>query len=172
MSDQNSLEHRRLESDNSSSTGSEDEDNNWDDWVEDDIGLATQSLFEDRQFSSAEAALNYDKDTHGFDLVAISTKLGSWKPQSSRSGNILIMSSTRHTPKIPIDQLHPRSGMDLDWIFVGLTDTATKKPSPKDLASLQGTEPFFTDDAYLIPIIEDDPILREHFHLKPKACWD
>jgi hypothetical protein len=30
-----------------------------------------------------------------------------------------------------------------------------------DLATLQGTEAFFTDDAYLKPVIQDDPLLRE-----------
>jgi type I protein arginine methyltransferase len=65
------------ESESSSSTGSEDQDNNWDDWVEDSKGFATLSLFENRQFSTAEAALSYDKETHEFDLVSVSTKLGS-----------------------------------------------------------------------------------------------
>ena len=65
------------ESESSSSTGSEDQDNNWDDWVEDSKGFATLSLFENRQFPTAENALSYDKETHGFDLVFVSTKLGS-----------------------------------------------------------------------------------------------
>jgi protein arginine N-methyltransferase 3 len=72
-------------SENSSTTGSEDQDNNWDDWVEESQGFATQSLFEDRQFPTAEAALSYDKETHNFDLVSVSTKLGSWRSQYSRS---------------------------------------------------------------------------------------
>ena len=65
------------ESESSSSTGSEDQDNNWDDWVEETQGFATLSLFENRQFPTAEAALSYDKETHDFDLVSVSTKLGS-----------------------------------------------------------------------------------------------
>ena len=63
-------------SNSSSSTGSEDGDNDWDDWVEEPTGFATLSLFEDRQFPNAEAALSYDKETHNFDLGSISTKLG------------------------------------------------------------------------------------------------
>lgn len=27
---------------------------------------------------------------------------------------------------------------------------------------MTGVEPFFTDDQYLIPVIEDDPLLREY----------
>jgi protein arginine N-methyltransferase 3 len=63
-------------SDESSSTGSEDNDNNWDDWVEDTQAVATQSLFEERTFSTPEEAIRYDKEHHGFDLTSIVSKLG------------------------------------------------------------------------------------------------
>ncbi|KAA1472227.1 S-adenosyl-L-methionine-dependent methyltransferase [Dentipellis sp. KUC8613] len=36
-----------------------------------------------------------------------------------------------------------------------------QKLSPKDLQSLNGQEPFLSEDEYLQPVIEDDPLLRE-----------
>ncbi|KAG8832287.1 hypothetical protein FRC17_001569 [Serendipita sp. 399] len=63
-------------SNSSSSTGSDDNDNNWDDWVEDAQEAPTFSLFEGRQFPSAEAALTHDKEVHGFDFASICKNLG------------------------------------------------------------------------------------------------
>lgn len=34
------------------------------------------------------------------------------------------------------------------------------KPTPSQLSSLTGKEPFFTSDEYLLPVIEDDPLLQ------------
>ncbi|KIO02960.1 hypothetical protein M404DRAFT_638181 [Pisolithus tinctorius Marx 270] len=34
------------------------------------------------------------------------------------------------------------------------------KPAPSQLSSLTGKEPFFTSDEYLLPVIEDDPLLQ------------
>ena len=66
----------------SSSTGSEDVDSNWDDWVEDEpIGPVATSLFDGHPFPTAQAALSYDKDKFNFDLLSLSTVLGSWRLQ-------------------------------------------------------------------------------------------
>ncbi|KAG8825837.1 hypothetical protein FRC19_010390, partial [Serendipita sp. 401] len=70
-----STENTASEEENSSSTGSEDGDNNWDDWVEDVQNTPAFSLFDDHQFPTAEAALTYDKETHGFDLVSVCKSL-------------------------------------------------------------------------------------------------
>jgi hypothetical protein len=66
----------------SSSTGSDDGDDNWNDWVDDenDKTMATMSLFEDRSFPNPQAAIDYDKRTHSFDLSAIVTRLGWFSP--------------------------------------------------------------------------------------------
>jgi type I protein arginine methyltransferase len=65
---------------NSSITGSDDGDDNWNDWVDDDDKdeqpVATRSLFDDRNFPNPQAAIDYDKRTHSFDLSALSARLG------------------------------------------------------------------------------------------------
>lgn len=40
--------------------------------------------------------------------------------------------------------------------------TQTQKPTRADLVKLDGTESFFTSDEYLVPIVENDPLLREY----------
>ena len=37
-----------------------------------------------------------------------------------------------------------------------------QNPTRADVAKLEGTEPFFTSDEYLVPIVESDPLLRVH----------
>ncbi|GAA5874422.1 hypothetical protein JCM8547_005395 [Rhodosporidiobolus lusitaniae] len=59
-------------SDCSSSTGS-DEDQTWDDWEEEQ--QPAFSLFDNKQFPSAQLALQYDKDTHGVDVALIAATL-------------------------------------------------------------------------------------------------
>ena len=36
----------------------------------------------------------------------------------------------------------------------------TQKPTSTDVSNLTGAESFFSSDEYLIPVIEDDPLLR------------
>ncbi|KZT57253.1 hypothetical protein CALCODRAFT_517588 [Calocera cornea HHB12733] len=42
-----------------------------------------------------------------------------------------------------------------------------QRPTPDVVAGLTGREPFFSDDAYLIPAIEDDPLL----HMPQDDAW-
>ncbi|EGN97901.1 hypothetical protein SERLA73DRAFT_91051 [Serpula lacrymans var. lacrymans S7.3] len=61
-----------------SASDSEDdeEDNNWDDWVSDQVAhQPCESLFEDRRFPSTTEALAFDKSTHNFDLEATCSRL-------------------------------------------------------------------------------------------------
>ena len=39
--------------------------------------------------------------------------------------------------------------------------TFTQKPAPSEVLALKGDESFFSSDEYLIPVLEDDPLLRE-----------
>ena len=65
-------------SDESSSTG-DDDDENWDDWVSDSAnGRECTSLFDGRSFPSVEAALKHDKEKFGFDLERICSRLRSF----------------------------------------------------------------------------------------------
>ena len=50
----------------------------WSDWVSDSISKQPcQSLFENKILSSVSEALEYDKNTHGFDLDALCAKLSA-----------------------------------------------------------------------------------------------
>lgn len=54
---------------NSSSEDTDDDDQNWDDWVSDSIvQQECRSLFEDKKFTSIEEAVAHDKSAHGFDI--------------------------------------------------------------------------------------------------------
>lgn len=61
---------------NSESSGFDDDDQNWDDWVSDSlIQVPCLSLFEEKRFPSVEETLSYDCTTHGFDLNSTCMKL-------------------------------------------------------------------------------------------------
>lgn len=47
------------------------------------------------------------------------------------------------------------------------TDTQLQAPTPEDVGNLTGAEPFFSSDEYLIPQIEDDPLLRMYHRVFP-----
>lgn len=69
------------------SSSDEDEDQNdpktWDDWVSDSQeNRECYSLFEDKKLSSVAKALEYDEQTHGFNLDRVSNKLGNVIPSS------------------------------------------------------------------------------------------
>ncbi|KAF9646710.1 protein arginine N-methyltransferase [Thelephora ganbajun] len=125
---------RGLEGDTDSgscSSSSDDEDQNdpkiWDDWVSDpQENRESYSLFEDKKLASAAKAIEYDEQTHGFNLDRVSSKLALDFHQRVRLVNYI----------------------------------RKQKPSAADLSSLTGAEPFFTNDQYLIPAIEDDPLLQ------------
>jgi protein arginine N-methyltransferase 3 len=64
------------ENDSLSSSEEDEEEETWDDWVSDSLEQRIcKSLFEEKFLSSVEEALAYDKETHGFDLNALSSKL-------------------------------------------------------------------------------------------------
>lgn len=63
------------------SSSDEDEDQNdpktWDDWASDSQeNRECYSLFEDKKLPSAAKAIEYDEQTHKFNLDRISSKLG------------------------------------------------------------------------------------------------
>lgn len=72
------------------SSSDEDEDQNdpktWDDWVSDSPeNRECYSLFEDKKLSSVARAVEYDEETHGFNLNKISSKLGEFTLPPIRS---------------------------------------------------------------------------------------
>ena len=63
-----------------SSSGEEDEDLAWDDWVSDSLSKRPcKSLFENRTFDTVPEALAYDENTYGFSLKVVTARLGSHK---------------------------------------------------------------------------------------------
>lgn len=70
------LENQENEDSDCETSESENDDQNWDDWVSDSLIRAPcPSLFDEKSLPSVEEALNYDKETHGFDLNGLCTKL-------------------------------------------------------------------------------------------------
>ena len=60
----------------SSSESSGAAEETWEDWEEDPVPC--YSLFDDIQLPSASLALVHDRTSHGFDLIAVSSKLGNY----------------------------------------------------------------------------------------------
>lgn len=63
------------------SSSDEDEDQNdpktWDDWISDSQeNRECNSLFEDKKLASVAKAIEYDEQTHKFNLDRVSSKLG------------------------------------------------------------------------------------------------
>lgn len=66
-----------LESGSSSSETEDDEDQTWDDWVSDsNEQQECHSLFDEKVLPSVDAAISYDKATHGFDINEKAAALG------------------------------------------------------------------------------------------------
>ncbi|GJJ15438.1 hypothetical protein Clacol_009716 [Clathrus columnatus] len=112
----------------SQESSSEDEEENWSDWVSESGRAACKSLFDDEVFSSVDLALKHDKTKYNVDIQEL-------------------------TAKLSLD-FHDR---------VHLINYIRKtKPTPSTVLALTGQETFFSDDQYLRPIIEDDPLLQLH----------
>ncbi|KAF8194371.1 arginine N-methyltransferase 3 [Mycena galopus ATCC 62051] len=103
------------------------EEETWDDWVSDSMQQRPcRSLFEDKVLPSMEAAVAYDKETHGFDLDVLRVRLSLDTYQRIRLINF-------------IRKTHP---------------------TPAIVGALDGTEALFSSDEYLLPALEDDPLLQ------------
>jgi protein arginine N-methyltransferase 3 len=62
----------------SASSGQEDDDQNWDDWLSDSFAKQPcKSLFDQKTLSSVEDALRYDQSKYAFDLKDICSRLCS-----------------------------------------------------------------------------------------------
>jgi len=57
------------------SSSSDEDDQNWEDWISDSATKPCKSLFDDAVFPSAAEALQYDKSVHQFDLDDVCSKL-------------------------------------------------------------------------------------------------
>lgn len=67
--------------DHSDGSGQSEEDNkeleSFDDWLE--AERQCKSLFDDKLLGSTSICVQYDKESHGFDLIEVSTKLGEMR---------------------------------------------------------------------------------------------
>lgn len=158
------------------SSSDEDEDQNdpktWDDWVSDSQeNRECYSLFEDKKLASVTKAIEYDEQTHKFNLDRVSGGLG----ESTSSSIPTPFEGPTDAEDVLPQLLTSTNASDLSTTFANrsrlyrcllsqghVAHDLSQKPSAADLSSLTETEPFFTDDQYLLPAIEDDPLLREH----------
>lgn len=53
---------------------------------------------------------------------------------------------------------------------VSSTDAQLQAPTSEDIGNLTGAETFFSSDEYLIPQIEDDPLLRAYHYVSLILC--
>jgi hypothetical protein len=103
------------------SSSNEDEDQNdpktWDDWVSDSQeNRECYSFFEDKKLASVAKAIEYDEQTHGFNLDRVSSKLG--EPDSFRYKLLwwirlkskISFTSSRFPPACQTHQLHSQTG--------------------------------------------------------------
>ncbi len=144
-----------------SSSDEDDDDQTWDDWVSDSARQPCRSLFEEKSFPSVEEALKYDNATHSFDLNGTCAKLCMlFRFISVSETRILMFGSTGHAWSYQAHQLHSKTGRLLRSLNLLSDSPDTQKISAAEVAALTGTESFFDSDQYLIPVLEDDPLLR------------
>ena len=72
------------------STDSDDDDQNWDDWNSDSYPQTCKSLFDDKTLPSVKEALQYDKVTHGFDLFETYKRMGASHSMPSADDRVYI----------------------------------------------------------------------------------
>ncbi|THH29363.1 hypothetical protein EUX98_g4825 [Antrodiella citrinella] len=110
-----------------SSSGDDEEDLTWEDWVSDSVSKRPcKSLFDETKLTSVAEIVEWDRLNHGFDLDATCKRLSLDQYQRIRL---------------------------INWI-------RKEKPSPKEVNGLTGREELFSADSYLIPTLEDDPLLQ------------
>ncbi len=103
-----------------SSSGSEsDRDDTWDDFAADGDDQPATSLFDGQQFSSAQEALQHDKQVHGVDLPLLAATLGKLPglglPETAPTdGMILEDRLFRANPSHQLDQADGRVVLGLD----------------------------------------------------------
>ncbi|KAH6912597.1 arginine N-methyltransferase 3 [Coprinopsis sp. MPI-PUGE-AT-0042] len=116
-----------LESGSSNSESSDNEDQTWDDWVSDsEAQRECPSLFEDKTLPSAEDALKYDSETHGFNIDSMCSKLAL-----DFHGRVRVINYIRKN-----------------------------RLTPSEALAVQGSENWLKEDEYLVPTLENDPLLR------------
>ncbi|KAG8932198.1 hypothetical protein FRC02_001550 [Tulasnella sp. 418] len=117
-----------VDDDNDGSSAASSENNEelegYSDWVEDE--QPCKSLFDGKVLDSANAAVEYDKTNHGFDIHEVSNRLELDFHQRARLINYI------RKDNVPASAL----------------------------SGLTGTEAFFSNDEYLKPTLEDDPLLQ------------
>jgi hypothetical protein len=75
-----------------SSSEEEDEDVQWDSWEDDEFdGGPVKSLFDDSTFANVQLALNYDTETHHFNLREFCAVVYSLLPVNDPTAPLLIV---------------------------------------------------------------------------------
>ncbi|KAJ2452738.1 hypothetical protein EV183_002717 [Coemansia sp. RSA 2336] len=113
-----------------SETSSDSQDGRWDDWEDEEMAVPMKCLFCAQTFDSVAVLFQHVKQTHGFDFLHTCAALDLDFYQSMRVVNYIRTLSLK------------------DPQFSNTTDF-----------SIDGTEAFLSDDAYLKPAIADDSLL-------------
>ncbi|KAI8322119.1 S-adenosyl-L-methionine-dependent methyltransferase [Martensiomyces pterosporus] len=113
-----------------SESGWDTQDDRWDDWEDEEMNTPMKCLFCTHTFQSPITLFRHVKQVHGFDFPKIRAKLSLDFYQSMRVVNYI------RTMGLQDPNFGNVSGFSID-----------------------GTEAFINDDAYLKPVIEDDTLL-------------
>ncbi|KAI9470195.1 S-adenosyl-L-methionine-dependent methyltransferase [Coemansia mojavensis] len=113
-----------------SESSSDSQDGRWDDWEDDEVSVPMKCLFCAQTFDSAAVLFQHAKQAHGFDFLNTRAALNLDFYQSMRVVNYIRTLSLK------------------DPQFSATTNF-----------SIDGTEAFLADDAYLKPAIADDSLL-------------
>jgi hypothetical protein len=107
----------------------EDDEKNFDDWIEDDEATQVKSLFSDCYFSSIDELIAHEKENFGFDLQAVVRDVCRDDLSFIKLVNFIRRSVKEATL------------------------------SAQDIIKLVNTKEFLEDDRNMIPSLEEDPLL-------------
>mgnify|MGYP006876498901 CR=1 FL=1 len=140
----------------SSSESAGAESANFSDWASSLHGARrTKSLFDDNLLDSPEEAVAYDARVHQFNLDQVLAGL-SLKDDYARIRLVnYIRKEVREDSCLAVVSSLPRVVLMCYW-------SALQKPRPLQLSStIANDHPLFTNDDFLIPVVENDPLLRK-----------
>ncbi|PVU88946.1 hypothetical protein BB559_005322 [Furculomyces boomerangus] len=113
-------------------TGIDSQDERWDDWEEDEMNEKKVCLFCPESFSGIEDLFSHCKSTHSFDFIRICRE-----------------NKFEFYDRVRIVNYVRKLSLELNANI------------PQELLVITGSEPFFKDDKYLKPIMDNDSLIFE-----------
>ncbi|KAI6027839.1 S-adenosyl-L-methionine-dependent methyltransferase [Pisolithus microcarpus] len=125
--------------------------------------LATQSSDNDSDDLSSSDSEDYPEEDNNFDDWVSDQALGrpcrSLFDETDFPSVDDALRYDQSTHGFNLTETCTRLNLDLHQRIRLINYIRKDKPTPSQLSSLTGKEPFFTSDEYLLPVIEDDPLL-------------